>query len=200
MVFGSKDRDSRRQSTETRADVAGTLRESAGSLGEIVLAADRAVAELRTAVDASGDADARPGGLDRAALERELARTLLERAEGLQREAKDLAGILDRASARLTKADGAHPREARSTPFARRTEGRPFARRPKPAPGPDATGDSPASKSGSRAPKGVRLLATQMAVAGSSPKEIAARLQSEFGVDNAQAVVADALSVGDQEG
>jgi hypothetical protein len=41
--------------------------------------------------------------------------------------------------------------------------------------------------------EGIRLLATQMAVAGSSREDIEARLSSEFGVDDATEVLAEVL-------
>lgn len=200
MVFRSKDRWSKRQ-PGTRADVAGTLGESAGSLDEIVAATDRAVAELQAAVDAHGEAEeARPGVLDRAALERELARTLLERAEGLRREAKELSGILGRASTRLAKPSDAGPTAARSTPFARRSPRKRDAKATQDAAAGVAGWNPPAGQGrGAGAATGVRLLATQMAVAGSSPDEIADRLRAEFGVDDAKAVVSDVLSTTNQE-
>jgi hypothetical protein len=43
--------------------------------------------------------------------------------------------------------------------------------------------------SGDRRIEGIRLLATQMAVAGSSRDEIEARLQGEFGVTDAESVL-----------
>lgn len=45
--------------------------------------------------------------------------------------------------------------------------------------------------------EGIRLLATQMAVAGSSHAEIEQRLRSEFGVEDADAILAEVLGGGD---
>lgn len=138
--------------------------------------ADRAVSGLRTYIDARGHAPARRSeDARRASLEAELARTLLERTEELAREAREIAGILNRASARLggtiSEASDATWRSGAKVPFARRAN----------------DGLSGRSRNGAGEPgradaRGPGLVAAQMAAAGSTRQEITERLAAEFGV------------------
>ena len=59
---------------------------------------------------------------------------------------------------------------------------------PQPEPDPEPVSTAPKRK-GSPASAGARLLATQMAVAGSSREEIASRLENEFGIADSQAML-----------
>ncbi|CAN5569529.1 hypothetical protein BH10ACT11_BH10ACT11_20780 [soil metagenome] len=68
--------------------------------------------------------------------------------------------------------------------------GRELAFRPK-SKAPEAGSDTPV-----RSTEGVRLLATQMAVAGSSREDIEARLQREFGIEDASDLVDSVLTPG----
>ena len=70
---------------------------------------------------------------------------------------------------------------------------------------PDPEAAQPASKlsggvsSGAQVSEGVRLLATQMSVAGSSLDEIAARLREDFGVEDANGVVRQLFGYSERE-
>jgi len=70
---------------------------------------------------------------------------------------------------------------------------------------PDLEAAQPASKpsggvsSGVQVSEGVRLLATQMSVAGSSMDEIAARLREDFGVEDANGVVRQLFGYSERE-
>ena len=92
---------------------------SAASLSDVVAAADRAVHELQIAVESSSSKRAGRRARRRA-FEAEIARTLLQRAEGFRAEAADLLAILERAAARLGP-DDASAAPAQGVPFARRS-------------------------------------------------------------------------------
>ena len=124
-------------------------------------AAEEIGAEARTRLDA--EAADTPSREQVAA---ELFETLEARAQGLRREAEEVARILARAAVQLgSSADGP-------------TNG-----------GGDGTGGHAASK-------GMRLLIAQMTAAGSGRKEIAERLRQDLGVDDAGEILDEVLGPG----
>jgi hypothetical protein len=145
-----------------RDGVDEALRAASRRFDEVVAAARSAAedigAEARTRLDA--------GGADTPSREQvaaELLETLAARAQGLRREAEEVARILARAAGQLgSSADG--PING----------------------GGDGTGGHAASK-------GMRLLIAQMTAAGSGRKEIAERLRQDFGVDDAGEILDDVL-------
>lgn len=194
-------RETKRPESLRGEAVADVLRLAAARIDEIVKASDRAAADIRSAsserlTTKSGDG----GQITRERIVAELAASLVERADGLRAEAAQLADVLTRASGRLGAAPGpAGPAaEAMPTPespdLTRRVSERfgsataeesdrapgsrvPFKRR--------ASTSAPAKQEGRKPSNdGLRLLATQMAVAGSSRDEIESRLRSEFGVQD----------------
>jgi hypothetical protein len=170
-------------------------------------AARTAAAQIRQATGSYGDASGVDSNrIDRERIAVELMETLADRADQLSQDANGLANLLGRASDRLAPAASAAPAPPAVEPAAaeqpgslarqvterfdkptRRTGGR-FQARPQPAAQPRASGP-PQDVSA-----GLRLLATQMAVAGSSREEIEARLRSEFGVVDTNSVLAEVFS------
>jgi len=118
----------------------------------------------------------------------ELIDTLLGQAIALRREAERLQATLEEARARI---DGVDPsplppaEERTAAPRLRAVE----PAEP-PADDPPAPQPPPAEADRSRADaSGARLLATQMAVSGSSREEIAQRLRNGFEIEDADAIL-----------
>lgn len=187
--------------------VAEVLLLAATRIDGIVKAADRAAAEIRSASSerlTAKSGDSEQGG--RGKIVADLAASLVERADALRAEAAKLADLLTRASGRLgVDLDGAPAadepeweaqpagldltrrvrerfgsatnRESGGTPGSRV----PFKRRASAPSRPKQEGRKPSND-------GLRLLATQMAVAGSSRDEIESRLRSEFGIEDPSAI------------
>ncbi len=130
--------------------VSGLMGESAASLREVVVAADRAVHELQIAVDSSRSRRGGAGEANRSAVEAEIARTLLQRAEGFRKDAAELLAILERAAAKLGPGDAGSD-SPQAMPFARRSTDPGGAERLKGAPpstwrGPERRGASSDAK------------------------------------------------------
>jgi hypothetical protein len=145
-----------------RDGVDEALRAASRRFDEVVAAARSAAeeigAEARTRLDAEG-ADTP----SREQVAAELFETLAARAQGLRREAEEVARILTRAAGQLgSSADGPTNGGGDGTP-------------------------------GRAASKGMRLLIAQMTAAGSGRKEIAERLRQDFGVDDAGEILDDVL-------
>lgn len=116
----------------------------------------------------------------------ELISAVRGRIEGVAGDCNDLAVILDRFKSLAGPSEvtgdiggGAVP----PTP-------RPITGLPAVPTGPELAGDS-----GRVISDGVRLLATQMSVAGANPDEIAVRLREDFGVADAGALVDDLFGI-----
>jgi hypothetical protein len=135
--------------------------------------ADGVIAEIRHDAEASARSEEAEDGADaaeRARLLRELGDALADYAAGVRQQCEDVLGVLDRVSAQLQPGgETASPEADEKSETAARPEGRP--------PGEAREGD--------RASEGLRLLAIQMAGAGTPRPEIAGRLRDEFGYANA---------------
>jgi hypothetical protein len=103
---------------------------------------------------------------ERATLLREFGDTLADYATGLRRQCDDLLQILERVTDQLDPEASADLEREREVAAA--------------APLPEPTGER--AKSGPS--EGLRLLAAQMAAAGTPRPEIEARLRDEFGISN----------------
>jgi hypothetical protein len=155
-------------------------RAAAGVIEDAEVQAQRYLEDARRRADSI--AEERAGELA------EITGALVSQAQELKRQSEGLMAALDRAKERIEEQvvgelgqeapphDVLHgpPDDAREAPEAEPPR-EPAHLRPVEA---DATG-------GDSFPAGARLLATQMAVAGSSRGEIEARLRTEFGIEDA---------------
>ena len=252
----------RRERGASRAADTELLAVARERISEVVDAASRAAEEIRSRADAQ-DQGREPGQkIDRGGVEAELARALADRAEKLSKEANELAEVLTRAQARLTKFSRPEPDSAKpAAPEASKgndaspNAGQPPAVKP---PGESASqedadsGQAPQPKRdqpraqaalqarlgerfvGRKEPldedespkepldedesaktqaevatpedaqnptkgpssEGIRLLANQMAVAGSSRPEIERRLKEDFGVTDPDRILFDIFGPG----
>ena len=118
----------------------------------------------------------------------ELTDQLVNRARSVAQQSDELISALDDAGRRLVGRERSDPLEP------------PRVEDPAPPPEPErrATPQPPPAESGppprsignnSHVSEGARLLATQMAVAGSSRDEIAWRLRDEFGIQDSSAIL-----------
>ena len=113
----------------------------------------------------------------------ELIGAVRGRVEGIAADCKDLAAILDRFKSLAGPTEVSEP-----VPFPTAPEPLPVA----PIGGglpPVPAGPSDGRDDGPRLSDGVRLLATQMSVAGAGTEEIALRLREDFGVVDADRLV-----------
>ena len=135
---------------------------------------------------------------DRAATERvraiaELTESLVERAESLKGQLETLVSALDNARSQLEEAVGgkgeAHLRPAPPAPEEQPPPAaEPGRLRPVRSDGVDG-GDEQDPSVGQLSLSGARLLAIQMAVAGSTRSQIENRLEGELGVEDAARIV-----------
>ena len=205
--------------------VSGVLGVAADRIQDIVTAAERAVADIRAEAAKPGIAESESkSDNDRERRVSELAAALVSRAEDLSRDAQGLANVLERASSRLAPVDkpsetsdesdetpqkpvkptqGPAPQIAASPELSQKVNDRFESRAPagegKTAPFKRRRSSTPSDeKPGARQPStdGLRLLATQMAVAGSTRAEIEARLVEEFGVKDADAILGSVTADG----
>lgn len=191
------------------SDLAASLARASVRLDELKAAADRAVREIeddlgrRTAVE--------PGTrIDRERLAAELIGSIAERTRSLRDETGELSRLLGRAreQIKLIETKQAAPEPAAPPPPAPRAP-----TPPPPAPSPpspranslprpsEPAAAAESASNNSRAPaqpvsEGLRLLATQMAVAGSSRAEVEERLVREFGVADPGSVLDEVLGPG----
>jgi hypothetical protein len=208
----SGDGEAGEQDTPTGSEVE-TQRESPELLGrvaerlrELERAANGAVAELRReALEATEPAVTRGAGREGAAVLYELILTLSERADGLEREAELIAGILERARNAILHPERprtlhSEPITGRATETPRKTS--PPARRKAKTPRRQAQAANASKKGEAGGPRaqigrpvsdGVKLLAAQMALNGESHDEIQLRLRSEFGVTDSATAVREVL-------
>ena len=117
---------------------------------------------------------------------------LLARARSVATQSDELISALNaaaRKALRISPKDRGEDLRAPESPPEPRAE-RPPERRPvEPPPEPPSTEPQ---RDGGRVSEGARLLATQMAVAGSGRETIAARLREEFGIHDPSAILDDA--------
>ncbi len=159
--------------TDSGHPVVGLLSVSRERIEEIVAAAERAGLDIDAAVARSVS-----GGGDSASLiAAELGQALVERARALRSEAQVLAAILSRAGGQLEALIGD---QAMTAPPAMDVvpPKLPFAVVPAPAPNTNPDENS------------LRLLATQMAIAGATSESIEERLRTEFNVGDPSAIAA----------
>jgi len=181
---------------EDRPQSSRNLTPNAGKhIRAIVEAAERAAESIVDDAEAQANsylAEARADA-DRAAAERLAGLSgqidvLLEQAEALKKGAERLAGSLERA--RGEAESGAEERAEREPGGPRLAAVAPFER-PEAADhfsgSGDGDGDPTAGERAGRA--GARLLATQMAVSGSSREEIEERLRKGFEIEDTDAIL-----------
>ncbi|HEU5105475.1 MAG TPA: hypothetical protein VFU11_06500 [Solirubrobacterales bacterium] len=120
----------------------------------------------------------------------ELVDTLLGQAISLRREAERLQQTLEAARSRI---DGEEPPAPTPEPPRQapelRTEEVSEAPRLRAVSAPEAPTEVPAPDAPRSDPAGARLLATQLAVSGSSREEIAERLRNGFEIDDADGIL-----------
>jgi hypothetical protein len=198
------------------------LDHAAKLLDKVVDAAGRAEQEIRAESEALHP-PSRPGaGGSGERIVADLTGTLLERAKGLREDAEELSRILERARLCLTDAEAPSP----STPQGRargQAPSEPPAAGETAADGsakPVAAGIAteavaagvepsggrfvgkaarvrqPQNASTGRVSDGVRLIAIQMAVAGSSAEEIGEHLRREFHIADPSGILAEVLGPG----
>ncbi len=107
------------------------------------------------------------------------ADTLIAQAEEIRQRSEQLLTSLSRFKAGLRGRADAEPGPARTCPTSRRL---PLSRMREPEPASSRAGTAASSA-------GARLLATQMAISGSSREEIAARLRNGFEIDDPEAIL-----------
>ncbi len=160
-------------------------------LEEIVAAAEQAAAKVIEDAEAEARlrlADARVEA--EAAFARRLASltaatdSLIAQAADLRRRSDRLLESLEEMRAGLEDAFGGEPAAGEEKPPTR-----PVSRSHLSAVAPVAEPEPPSPEPQAETPAGARLLATQMAVSGSSREEIAARLRTGFEIEDTDAIL-----------
>lgn len=118
----------------------------------------------------------------------ELISAVRGRIESVAGDCNDLAVILDRFKSLAGPTEVTEVADGPSIPMA--PPPRPITGLP-----PVPAGPGPEQLSGPQISDGVRLLATQMSVAGANPDEIALRLREDFGVADADALVDELFGI-----
>jgi hypothetical protein len=214
-IFGAGTRRTRpgRAGGNETGDLDQVLAVAAASIGEVVAAAERAARQIRE--QTASELRTSPGAprIDREQLVAELAESLAQRSEALAADAREVAGILERASVKLLP--GRVQPDAQDTDLEPRDtapnapvgpEADPPQRTPTPpafAPRPSAA--APAANRPDRPvdaalSPGIRLIAMQMAVAGSGREQIEDRLRRDFGVRDPSGVVSEVLAEAKERG
>ena len=200
-LFGSADRARRLDRpappragfTDPERGIAEVLESAEHAIGEAVDAAAAAAERIRRDVDHHLRAGGPGAGTDRQRVAADLGSSLADRAQELSREADELTSILGRARRALdvgqapTLAERAAQDEDSGPAPQKPVKTPPFAARRRAVNG---VGPAAARQPSSTA---IRLIATQMTVAGSGRGEIEERLRSEFGVEDPSAIVSDVL-------
>jgi hypothetical protein len=177
MSSGSR-RDFPKQQGQLRADTAERLEaivEAAERAAEGVI--DDAEAQARRYLaQARAEADRLAEG--RVAELSDLVHSLLEQASSLRKEAERLQATLEEASTRIGLADRRQPATEQSEPEPPRLRA-------------VGAAEAPAEPVGEQRPDaaGARLLATQLAVSGSSRQEIESRLRNRFEIEDPTAIL-----------
>jgi hypothetical protein len=123
----------------------------------------------------------------------ELIDAVRGRLDGVAADCRDLAAILDRFKSL------AGPTEVTEPPVAFPTPPEPLPAVPIGGPLPPVPAGPAPEHEGSQLSDGVRLLATQMSVAGASPDEIALRLREDFGVPDAERLVRELFGLPEED-
>lgn len=170
-----------------RADTAERLEaivEAAERAAESVI--DDAEAQARRYL-AQAQAEAERMGAGRVDELGDLVDTLLAQAVSLREEAERLQATLEAARERLGGDAGSSP----GMPERQERREAPRLRAVAPEPAPPAEPESPEPEPEPRRPDapGARLLATQLAVSGSSREEIAKRLRNGFEIEDTDAIL-----------
>lgn len=164
---------------EPRHPVTRVLNLSATRIDEIVAAAERASHEIGAEVERELRPAAGSTSGSAEMIATELGQALVERAQALRTEAQQLAAILSRASGQLEAIVVANGDEVdRSDLNGSSPSTLPLQVVRPPAPHTEIDDD------------GLRLLATQMAIAGASAEDIERRLRADFDVDDPSSIVA----------
>ena len=160
----------------------------------IIEAAERAAAALIDSADANAkryleEAEAEADRVVAARLEGMIETTdaLVEQAEAIRRESERLLETVRRTGARI-QPDGDGTAPAEETPLSRGKHLAAVPSGPEPA-AEDSLRPAPEAPRRSENAAGARLLATQMAVSGSSRKEIEGRLRSGFEIEDTGAIL-----------
>lgn len=180
MSRGDRPTDISKKQRQLRTDTAERLeaiveaaeRAAEGVIDDAETQARRYLAQVRT--EAERMAEGRYSGLA------ELVETLLAQATSLRQEAERLQATLEEARARIG-GDAGQPLAEAQQPVEPEA---PRLRAVDPAP----TSQAKAEEQRADAP-GARLLATQMAVSGSSREEIAERLRNGFEIEDTDAIL-----------
>jgi cell division septum initiation protein DivIVA len=161
-----------RQLRETTAErleaiVEAAERAAEGVIDDAEAQARRYLAQARAEADRM--AESQGGGLG------DLIETLLDQAISLRREAERLQATLEEAKQRIEPRETAEPVEPAEAPRLRAVSAE----------------EAPAPQPLERRPdaSGARLLATQLAVSGSSREEIAERLRNGFEIEDTDAIL-----------
>jgi hypothetical protein len=188
-MSGRKDQSSRegalRATTAARLEaiVEAAERAAAGVIDDAEAQARAYLSESMARADR--EAEARVGALG------ELTGGLVEEAKVLRRQAERLQAVLEEARDRL--AETVPERQPPAEPE-RRTHLAavvPIEAAPEPEAQPDARREPPveSAPAADPSPAGARLLATQMAVSGSSREEIEQKLRNGFGIEDSSAIL-----------
>lgn len=119
-----------------------------------------------------------------------LTDTLIARAEAVKDQSDELLRALNQTKRGVEAATSAKEAEQAPAPSAKPAKGARGRAKP-----PDEEASKPAAKAPAAKPvpeqlsEGARLLATQMAVAGSSRDEITSRLRNDFGIADAESML-----------
>ena len=164
-----KDSQSRRESLQAA---------TSQQLAAIVEAAERAAGQVIDDAEREAQrrlAEAESQAAERLSSLRAQADTLIAQAEEIRQRSEQLLTSLSRFKAGFE--DGpAEPGPARTSHLA-------------PVPEPDSGPEPAPSQGNGSSSAGARLLATQMAISGSSREEIAARLRNGFEIDDPEAIL-----------
>jgi hypothetical protein len=180
------------------------LQQMAAQIRELDEAAGRTADRIQDAAASLRLGQAEGGPATRTDLLAGLASALVERTEEIRSDCGRLSALMERTAKLIAERDSLGAPEPQAPPLPPIAP-HPVAEEPS-APPADADGPSGAEGSGKprwltrgdqRAPtpggtsEGVRLIATQMAVAGSSRAEIERRLRIQFGVSDADQALDD---------
>jgi hypothetical protein len=153
---------------------------AAERIGALTGEADEVIAEIRRDAEESASAEGSADDVEaaeRARLLRELGDALADYAAGVRQQCEDVLAVLERVSVQLEPGPAGEPHPAGADGATEEAPARPPEEEAAPGREPRA-GEQ-------RASPGLRLLAMQMASAGTPRAEIAGRLREDFGYSNA---------------
>lgn len=185
-----------------------------------IRALDAAAARAAQGINAAAESLNESGGQSKVRLELMggVASALVERADQIRADCARLSGLMDRTSKLIAERDGREPASSappaaaalpspspvsevtiypepeagtEAGPDGEQQESSELAPRPRWLERDDERDDEPSESSVGGTSEGVRLIATQMAIAGSSRAEIERRLRIQFGVVDAEKALDD---------